>query len=120
MSGGDEMGRFAVAVAAVASPVDLAARPRLEEDVVALVARGVSREVSQWWFGVGKACAGVVIDETQCDTGDAGYATAAVMYARVLLGQSLDDTDAVVRWASAALAWDAGRRGVTLARSPLA
>lgn len=111
--------RFAVAVEAVAPPVDLAACPRLGEAICALSDIGVSQEVADWWYTVGKACAGLVIDDTQCDTADAGYATAAVMYARLVLGHPLENTDAIVESAKLALAWDAGRRDTALA-SPFA
>lgn len=107
--------RFALAVEGTALPVDLAAAPRLAEAISALADVGVSRRVADWWYTTGKACAGLVIDDTQCDTSDAGYATAAVMYSRLVLGRSLDDTDAIVRAASLALAWDSGRRDTTLA-----
>ncbi len=107
--------RFAVAVEGTALPVDLAAVPELAETISAMADVGVSQEVADWWYTIGKACAGVVIDDTQCDTSDAGYATAAVMYARLALGHSLGDTDAIVRAATLAMAWDAGRRDTTLA-----
>lgn len=107
--------RFALAVEGTALPVDLAAAPQLAEAISALADVGVSQRVADWWYTTGKACAGLVIDDTQCDTSDAGYATAAVMYSRLVLGRSLDDTDAIVRAASLALAWDSGRRDTTLA-----
>lgn len=107
--------RFALAVEATAPPVDLAACPRLAEAVCALSDVGVSQRVADWWYTTGKACAGLAIDDTQCDTSNAGYATAAVMYARLVLGRRLDDTDSIVDAAKLALAWDAGRRDITLA-----
>ena len=110
-----EIARFALAVAATAHPADLAAAPQLAETVCALSELGVSQQVADWWYTTGRACAGLVIDDTQCDTTDAGYATAAVMYARLVLGRSLEHTDAIVTAAALALAWDAGRRDTALA-----
>lgn len=117
-NGSGEVARFARAVAATATPLHLAAHPELAAGIEGLARRGVSQAVSDWWFTVGKACAGLAIDDTQCDTSDAGYATAAVMYARVLLDLPLADTDAVVEGVKLALAWEAGSRGCSLAAGP--
>lgn len=111
----EAIARFALAVEGTALPVDLAAAPRLAEAISAMADVGVSQRVADWWYTTGKACAGLVIDDTQCDTCDAGYATAAVMYARLVLGHPLDDTDEIVHAASMALAWDSGRRDARLA-----
>ena len=111
-----EIPRWAEAVTATSPPVRLAATADLTAAIVALVDTGIPRHRIDWWYTTGHACAGLVIDDLQCDRGAAEWATACVMYARIACNETLDDTDLVVEEAKLAVAWDAGRRGVPTAR----
>lgn len=110
------MARFAQAVTATSPPLRHAATGDLTTAALTLADGGIPPDRIDWWYTTGHACAGLVIDELQCDRSAAEWATAAVMYARLAAGEDLDDTDLVVEEAKLAVAWDAGRRGVPTAR----
>lgn len=104
--------RYAHAVVSTANPLDLATRPDLEESIKLLLKAGVSEEHSDWWHRTGKIrVAGNVIDTTQCARRAAMEAVAAVMHARILLSQPVDDAHEVdvYEWAVRAVVWQSGR-----------
>ena len=110
------MARFAQAVTATSPPLRHAATGDLTTAALTLADGGIPPDRVDWWYTIGHACAGLVIDELQCDRSAAEWATAAVMYARLAAGEALDDTDLVVEEAKLAVAWDAGRRGAPTVR----
>lgn len=112
------MTRFAEAATATSPPLRHAATATgdLTADALTLADGGIPPDRIDWWYTTGHACAGLVIDDLQCDRSAAEWATAAVMYARLAAGEDLDDTDLVVEEAKLAVAWDAGKRGAPTAR----
>ena len=111
-----KMPRWAQAVAATSPLMRHAAVPDLPAAVVALADTGIPRDRIDWWYTTGHACAGLVIDDLQCDRSAAEWATAAVMYTRLVCGEPLDDTDQIIEEAKLAVAWDAGARRASTAR----
>ena len=111
-----QMPRWAAAVTATSPPLRLAATPDLTAAALSLAGHGIPQERIDWWYTIGHACAGLVIDELACDRSVAEWATAAVMYARLATDETLDDTDVVVEEAKLAVAWDAGTRGAPTAQ----
>ena len=112
------MTRFAEAATATSPPLRHAATATgdLTADALTVAGCGIPPDRVDWWYTTGHACAGLVIDDLQCDRSAAEWATAAVMYARLAAGEHLDDTDLVVEEAKLAVAWDAGKRGAPTAR----
>lgn len=105
------MPRWVDAVVATSHPARLIATFDLKAAVLAQVDAGMTNEQADWWFTTGCACAGLVIDDLQCDPGHAEWATAACVYARMSCGEPLTDTDGLIVEAKLAVAWDAGRSG---------
>ena len=112
------MTRFAEAATATSPPLRHAATATgdLTADALTLAAGGIPPDRIDWWYTTGHACAGLVIDDLQCDRSAAEWATAAVMYTRLVCGETLDDTDQIIEEAKLAVAWDAGTRRATTAR----